>query len=170
MSPPLSPFCRADIPALFPTFPWSTPCLRAILTDQIHLSHLEDATGVGHTVKRIAVLPTLLTLGNGVCGFAAIAYASKITTSGSLSPSDINYLFLLSAGLIFLAMVFDALDGAAARLSRTTSEFGGQLDSLCDAISFGVAPAILLLRMGQEWPSSTLVGKVVAVIDAPYLA
>jgi CDP-diacylglycerol--serine O-phosphatidyltransferase len=110
-----------------------------------------------------------LTLGNGICGFAAIAYASKIT--GSLSPSDINSYFLLSAALIYLAMVFDALDGAAARLSRTASEFGGQLDSLCDAISFGVAPAILLLRLGQEWPSSTtLTGKAISVIAALYVA
>ena len=44
-------------------------------------------------------------------------------------------------------MVFDVLDGRLARLTRRTSDFGGQLDSLCDVISFGVAPAILMLRM-----------------------
>lgn len=45
-------------------------------------------------------------------------------------------------------MLFDALDGYVARLSKTTSDFGVQLDSLCDAISFGVAPAFLLLKLG----------------------
>jgi len=121
-------------------------------------------------VKRIAVLPTLLTLGNGMCGFAAIAYASKITLDGSLTTSEVNYYFVLSAGLILAAMVFDALDGAAARLSRSSSEFGGQLDSLCDVISFGAAPAFLLLRLGQEWNDRPLVGKAVAVVAALYLA
>ncbi len=121
-------------------------------------------------MTRIPVLPTLLTLGNGVCGFAAIAYASKITLGGSMSQEDVGFYFMLSAGLIFLAMIFDVLDGYAARLSRTASEFGGQLDSLCDAISFGAAPAFLLLRMGQEWNDNTLVAKSIAVIAALYLA
>jgi CDP-diacylglycerol--serine O-phosphatidyltransferase len=121
-------------------------------------------------VNRIPVLPTLLTLGNGVCGFAAIAYASKITPDGTLSARQVDYYFLLSASLILLAMVFDVLDGYAARLSRTASEFGGQLDSLCDAISFGAAPAFLLLRLGQEWGQNLVVAKAIAVIAALYMA
>ncbi len=122
-------------------------------------------------MKRIAFLPTLLTLGNGICGFAAIAYASKITLHGEMQGADVNSLFLWSAGLILAAMVFDALDGYAARLSRSASEFGGQLDSLCDAISFGAAPAFLLLRLGQEWQAhNPNVAKTVAVISAFYLA
>jgi CDP-diacylglycerol---serine O-phosphatidyltransferase len=121
-------------------------------------------------VNRIPVVPTLLTLGNGVCGFAAIAYASKITPNGSLTSGEVDYYFLLSAGLILTAMVFDVLDGYAARLSRTASEFGGQLDSLCDAISFGAAPAFLLLRLGQEWSHHLVVAKTIAVIAALYVA
>jgi CDP-diacylglycerol--serine O-phosphatidyltransferase len=123
-------------------------------------------------VKRIAVLPTLLTLGNGVCGFAAIAYASKINLSGAPGTETTNYYFLVSAALILLAMVFDALDGTVARLSRSASDFGGQLDSLCDVISFGAAPAFLLLRMGQEWLAQDRpnVAKTVAVIAALYLS
>jgi CDP-diacylglycerol--serine O-phosphatidyltransferase len=119
-------------------------------------------------VRRIAVLPTLLTLGNGLCGFAAIAYASKITLD--LSAEQVSYYLTLSAGLILLAMVFDALDGTAARLSRSASEFGGQLDSLCDVISFGAAPAFLLLRLGQEWQGRPVIAKTIAVIAALYLA
>lgn len=126
--------------------------------------------GVYRTVKRIPVLPTLLTLGNGVCGFAAIAYASKISLDGSMSDELVSYYFLLSASLVFVAMVFDVLDGYAARLGRCTSEFGGQLDSLCDAISFGAAPAFLLLRLGQEWSGNSLIAKTVSIIAAVYLA
>src|SRR5438552_18337625 len=66
-------------------------------------------------------------------------------------------------------MVFDGLDGYAARLSKTASEFGGQLDSLCDAISFGVAPAFLLLRLGREW-ELTLAQQTIAVISVLYMA
>ena len=47
---------------------------------------------------------------------------------------------MLSGWLIFLAMIFDALDGHVARLARTSSDFGAELDSLCDVVSFGVAP------------------------------
>jgi len=54
---------------------------------------------------------------------------------------------MLSAWLIFLAMIFDALDGHVARLSKATSDFGAQLDSLCDLVTFGVAPAFLMVKM-----------------------
>ncbi len=117
-------------------------------------------------MKKIAILPTLLTLGNGVCGFASIACASKI--SHHSTEAELNYYFVLSACLILFAMVFDALDGYAARLSKTASDFGGQLDSLCDAISFGAAPAFLLLRLGQDW-EKTLMGKGVATVAALYM-
>lgn len=121
-------------------------------------------------MKRAPLLPTLLTLANGVCGFAAIAYASKITLDGGLSRDLVDFYFLLSSLLILAGMVFDVLDGYAARLSRSTSEFGGQLDSLCDAITFGAAPAFLLLRLGQEWQGHPLVAKLVAIIAAVYLS
>jgi CDP-diacylglycerol--serine O-phosphatidyltransferase len=102
-------------------------------------------------VKKIAIIPTLLTLGNAVCGFAAIAYASKIDGTEAT-----EHFFALSGWLIFGAMIFDALDGYVARLSRTASKFGGELDSLCDAISFGAAPAFLLMRMGPSWDHDLL--------------
>jgi CDP-diacylglycerol--serine O-phosphatidyltransferase len=117
-------------------------------------------------VKRIAILPTLLTLSNGVCGFAAIAYASKIEPKST--AEELNYYFVLSACLILAAMLFDVLDGYAARLSKSASDFGGQLDSLCDAISFGAAPAFLLLRLGMDWREQ-LVGQTVAMIAALYM-
>ena len=87
----------------------------------------------------LAVLPTLLTLGNGVCGLAAIAIAM------SDDPRWTNETQLLIAGtLIFGGMLFDALDGSAARMTGQESQFGAELDSLCDAITFGTAPAVIV--------------------------
>ena len=94
--------------------------------------------------RLIAVLPTLLTLGNAACGFGAITFAAKLGTA----VAEPKHLFI-SGLLIYMAMLFDALDGSAARLMRQTSEIGAQLDSLCDAISFGLAPAFLMLQFVQ---------------------
>ena len=94
--------------------------------------------------RLIAVFPTLLTLGNGACGFAAITFAAKVTQTTPDMPGH-GPLFY-SALLIFGGMLFDMFDGAAARLTGQTSELGAELDSLCDAITFGVAPAFLMLQ------------------------
>jgi CDP-diacylglycerol---serine O-phosphatidyltransferase len=101
-------------------------------------------------IRTVAVFPTLFTLGNLVCGFFAIVIASRVD-----APKPDQPLFMptdptdcmLSAWLIFLAMLFDALDGYVARLSRTASDFGAELDSLCDLVTFGVAPAFLLVKI-----------------------
>lgn len=92
----------------------------------------------------ISVAPTLLTLGNLICGFAAIHYASK-----PIGPSNVlGWSTLTIAGaLVFFGMMFDALDGFAARLTRSASEFGAQLDSMADMVTFGVAPAFMMLRL-----------------------
>jgi CDP-diacylglycerol--serine O-phosphatidyltransferase len=55
--------------------------------------------------------------------------------------------FAWAASMLIIAMIADTLDGRIARMSHTTSSFGGQLDSLCDMISFGVAPAFLVLKI-----------------------
>jgi CDP-diacylglycerol--serine O-phosphatidyltransferase len=94
--------------------------------------------------RLFAVLPTILTLGNATCGFGAITLAAK------WSGSDPAVSLFIASCLIYLAMLFDALDGSAARLTNQTSEFGAQLDSLCDAISFGAAPAFLMLQFSQS--------------------
>jgi CDP-diacylglycerol---serine O-phosphatidyltransferase len=103
-------------------------------------------------IRTIAVFPTLLTLGNLICGFFAIVVAARIESPlKAISMSDsilADARDLMESGwLIFLAMVFDALDGYVARLARTTSDFGAELDSLGDVVSFGVAPAFLLVKM-----------------------
>lgn len=116
-------------------------------------------------MNKLAILPTLLTLGNAVCGFAALAFASKIDPN----KDGTHIYFAYSAWLILGAMIFDSLDGYVARLSRTASEFGGELDSLCDAISFGVAPAFLLLRLGS-YPETPFVPQAIAVVAVLYMA
>ena len=104
-------------------------------------------------LKYIAVLPSLITLINGICGFASIVFAAK---AGQVDNSGLNvyhsqFPFLSMAGyMIFWAMIADMLDGHIARISHNTSSFGGQLDSLCDVISFGIAPAFLMLRVVES--------------------
>ena len=61
-----------------------------------------------------------------------------------------HHHFLAAAYLIFIAMLFDALDGRLARVTRHTTDFGGQLDSLADVVSFGLAPAILMLQLFHD--------------------
>lgn len=119
-------------------------------------------------IRTIAVLPTLFTLGNLVCGFFAIAVVSRIAKSGTVEfipapkietarqifdSGDPTHNLMFCGTLIFLAMLCDMFDGQVARLTRTTSDFGGQLDSLCDLVSFGVAPAILLVKMCPQFTS-----------------
>jgi CDP-diacylglycerol--serine O-phosphatidyltransferase len=94
-------------------------------------------------LKHITILPSLVTILNGVFGFAAIVFASKGETPG---PGELSY-FAMSGYMILLAMIADMLDGRLARMNKNTSSFGGQLDSLCDIISFGVAPAFLMLKV-----------------------
>ena len=123
-------------------------------------------------IRTIAVFPTLLTLGNLICGFFAIVVAARIDKP-DIKNLDIAIVLdaeqlMISGWLIFLAMVFDGLDGYVARLARTTSDFGAQLDSLCDVVSFGVAPGFLLVKM---CPRFTLVhSQAIWIIAAAYAA
>ena len=94
-------------------------------------------------VKYITVLPSLITILNGMFGFVAIVLAGKGTQGGL---GQFSY-FALAGYVILLAMFADMLDGRLARMSQNTSSFGGQLDSLCDVISFGVAPAFLMIKV-----------------------
>jgi CDP-diacylglycerol--serine O-phosphatidyltransferase len=101
--------------------------------------------------KLFAVLPTMLTLGNAVCGFGAITFAAKVGLAERMGwGRDNTECLWIAAVLIFLAMVFDMLDGRAARWAKQTSQFGAELDSLCDAISFGVAPAVILVKFSTD--------------------
>ncbi len=101
-------------------------------------------------IRSVYFLPSLATLGNAVCGFAAIYVASFDRPVGVSNDPITQFVtrdhFLTAAYFIFLAMLFDALDGRLARWARHTTDFGGQLDSMADVISFGAAPAFIALQ------------------------
>jgi CDP-diacylglycerol--serine O-phosphatidyltransferase len=104
-------------------------------------------------LRYITILPSLVTIINGACGFAAISFASHAVGSatGQFSYHRLTVPYFAMAGyMILLAMIADMLDGRLARMSQSTSSFGGQLDSLCDVVSFGVAPAFLMLRIAEQ--------------------
>ncbi len=81
-----------------------------------------------------SIVPNLLTLANLYCGFLSIIFAS-------------NNDFEKAALSIVLGAFFDMFDGIVARLIGAASELGVQLDSLCDAITFGIAPSYLFYKM-----------------------
>ncbi len=101
-------------------------------------------------VQAISVLPSMFTLGNLIAGFAAIHYASKPLDSVVAGTSGWTALEMAGT-LIFLGMFFDAIDGSIARLTRTTSDIGAQLDSLADIVTFGVAPAYMILQLVSKY-------------------
>jgi CDP-diacylglycerol---serine O-phosphatidyltransferase len=109
-------------------------------------------------IPRVSILASLCTLGNAMCGFGAITLTAKAAMAQDAAPAIYQADVFWACHLVILAMVFDALDGRVARFARATSDFGGQLDSLADAISFGVAPAFLMNRVVVEtlndYPSS----------------
>jgi len=149
---------------------------------QIRLNSDDEHDQSKHHRKRklaVSILPSACTVFNGLAGFAAIHFATR-AGMGLALPKHLMW----AGWLIFLAMVFDMLDGRLARMTKQASDFGGQLDSLCDVISFGVAPAILMLRTVQSaippideitwWPeimpSFTIVERAVWCIAAVYVA
>jgi len=82
-------------------------------------------------VRRVGILPTLVTAANGFCGLLSVYK----TQDGKYDEAAL---------MILVAMIFDVLDGLVARRAGITSRFGAYLDSLSDAVSFGVAPAFLV--------------------------
>ncbi|MGY1726755.1 CDP-diacylglycerol--serine O-phosphatidyltransferase [Geodermatophilus sp. SYSU D01062] len=91
----------------------------------------------GSRRRALATLPSLFTLGNMMCGFAAILVS-------------IRGQYTLAAVLIGLSVLFDITDGAVARLVGAVSAFGLQFDSLADLVSFGLAPALLAFTLFSE--------------------
>ncbi len=88
--------------------------------------------------RRKSVIPSLFTMGNMLMGFTSILFSAKyLTTYG-----DHDYL-VIAGVLIFIGAIFDAFDGTIARALNVESEIGMQLDSLADAVSYGIAPGVL---------------------------
>ncbi|MDD5727972.1 MAG: CDP-alcohol phosphatidyltransferase family protein [Victivallales bacterium] len=91
-------------------------------------------------------VPNALTLCNSICGFGAILYTLGVYSS----PRGVTDVFAISAWIILFAMVFDALDGFAARIFNAASMKGIQMDSLADMVTFGVAPAAIVAIMAHH--------------------
>lgn len=83
----------------------------------------------------VYILPNLITTGNLFFGFFSIV-------------KGLQGDFTWAASAILLAAIFDVLDGRVARMTGGTSEFGVQYDSLCDLVSFGLAPAFMMYNFG----------------------
>ena len=88
--------------------------------------------------------PTLFTLGNLIAGFAAIYCATRpLDAAGFWGWTSLT----MACALILLGMFLDSVDGSVARMTGGVTEVGGQLDALADLITFGVAPAFLMLHI-----------------------
>jgi CDP-diacylglycerol--serine O-phosphatidyltransferase len=128
-------------------------------------------------VRSVYFLPSMATLGNAICGFAAIYIAGLDKTPSAPSPDPLTdyftkYNFVAAAYMIFVAMIFDALDGRLARFTRHTTDFGGQLDSLADAVSFGAAPALIALELFKSYHPNAIPGfsRLIWAFGALYMA
>lgn len=101
--------------------------------------------------KAAYALPTLFTAANLFLGFWAILKAIEgalLAHSGEMGP---NPHWEVAAKVLGVSVFVDGLDGRIARLTNTTSDFGREMDSLADVISFGVAPAVLAVVWGFLW-------------------
>ena len=98
--------------------------------------------------KILKCVPNALTIGNSLCGFIAILWTLRAYEPGD--DSAMLLVFVVSAWLIFAAMIFDALDGLAARAFHAASMTGIQMDSLADMVTFGVAPATLVAILAHR--------------------
>lgn len=102
-------------------------------------------------MKRPAILPNIVTAFSLSCGLFVIFKMNMV------APGAATYDVVLTAVIILLVAAFlDVLDGAVARAMKVESAFGGFFDSLSDAVSFGVAPAVLVLKALAPDPKTTL--------------
>jgi CDP-diacylglycerol--serine O-phosphatidyltransferase len=101
-------------------------------------------------------LPTLFTAGNIFLGYLSILRSFKgamMVASGEYGASG---HFAIAATAIGAAVFLDGLDGRIARMTNTTSDFGREMDSLADVVSFGIAPAVLAFAWGVQFVDSSL--------------
>lgn len=124
--------------------------------------------------KNIANIFTLANLTAGFIGIIAVMYSDVFIQAGMLTQKSFivrHGSIIIGSYLVFVSAFFDFFDGFIAKLLKTTSEFGKQLDSLADIVSFGVLPAMILhnliLRSNQEW--SLFIFKIPALSLLPVI-
>lgn len=115
------------------------------------MSQIDNQTStppVRNGIRRgIYILPSLFTIGNILCGFYAVINAIK-GAQAVADPETATVLFNYASIALGVSWLLDNLDGRVARLTNTTSEFGVELDSIADFLSFGIAPAVLAYTWG----------------------
>jgi len=112
-----------------------------------NLSNASTSTPTRRGIRKgIYLIPSAFTIGNILCGFYAIINCSKAFQD--IASLESPRLFDNAAKAIGFAVLFDGLDGRIARMTNTTSEFGVELDSIADVVTFGVAPAVLAYTWG----------------------
>jgi CDP-diacylglycerol---serine O-phosphatidyltransferase len=95
-------------------------------------------------------LPTLFTAGNIFLGFLSVMRTIQGAILASTGAPGAEQHFAVAAATIGVAVLLDGLDGRIARMTNTTSDFGREMDSLADVISFGIAPAVLAFAWGVQ--------------------
>jgi CDP-diacylglycerol--serine O-phosphatidyltransferase len=101
-------------------------------------------------------LPTLFTAGNIFLGYLSILRSfngAMLAASGAAGASE---HFTIAAEAIGAAVFLDGLDGRIARMTNTTSDFGREMDSLADVVSFGIAPAVLAFAWGVQFVDTSI--------------
>ena len=113
---------------------------------------LIDPRSPEHRPHRAAyALPTLFTAGNIFLGFVSVMQSIQGAMVAHDGTAGAEHHFEIAAKTIGLAFLLDGLDGRIARLTNTTSDFGREMDSLADVISFGIAPAVLAYTWGVQF-------------------
>jgi CDP-diacylglycerol--serine O-phosphatidyltransferase len=108
-------------------------------------------------------LPTLFTAGNLLLGFLAIMETFRGSMDFTLQVADAWKHFELAAIYIGISVFVDGLDGRIARMTNTVSDFGRELDSLADVISFGIAPGVLAFAWGVQFVDWSIVDPAMRV-------
>jgi len=111
-----------------------------MMADRRHRRKQELGRAPKAPIRGLSILPSLFTIGNIFCAY----YSVMATLNGKYDQAALA---------IGVGYVLDGLDGRVARVTGTSTEFGAQLDSLADVLTFGIAPAILAFSWGVEWMS-----------------
>ena len=113
---------------------------------------LEDPRSPDRRPRRAAyALPTLFTAGNIFLGYISILRSFRGAMLAASGAAGAPEHFTIAAQAIGAAVFLDGLDGRIARMTNTTSDFGREMDSLADVISFGIAPAVLAFAWGVQF-------------------
>ena len=122
---------------------------------------LIDPKSPDHRPRRAAyALPTLFTAGNIFLGFLAILRSFRGSIAAATGSATAPEHFAIAAKAIGAAVFLDGLDGRIARMTNTTSDFGREMDSLADVVSFGIAPAVLAYAWGVQFIDVTIASAI----------